>query len=153
MKIKTTNKIPRRGKIVIQANEIWNLGAIEKQKEYFKSITCDSLKVEGQDDAVDMISYKCNLLFSPTRVVIEEAFEEGDIPANAEISWNINGFRNPIQSNDRFQVFEVYTTGNDIKDRVDILADAYVEVTTAAHLLDVNLKPHADVRPDIRNMV
>lgn len=43
----TKHKIPRRGKIVLQANEIWNLGAIEKQKEYFNSITCDSFTVQS----------------------------------------------------------------------------------------------------------
>lgn len=151
----TKHKISRRGKIVLQANEIWNLGAIEKQKEYFNSITCDSLKIQGQDDISekDMINFSCNLLLNPTRVVVENAFEDEDVPANTMVTFVIHGFKNPIQSKDKFEVFDLFTTGFDIADRVDILTKAYVQVNTPAKLLDASIQPHAEVEAKVLNMV
>lgn len=92
-------------------------------------------------------------MLNPTRVVVENAFEEADLPANSQVTFVIHGFKNPIQSKDKFQVFELYTTGFEIADRVDILRNAFVQVNTPAKLLDASIQPHAEVSANISNMV
>jgi hypothetical protein len=58
------------------------------------------------------------------------------VPAGTVIKIDIAGFRNPIQANKTFDMFEVETTGEDITHTVD-RSPASVMVTQAAKLIDV----------------
>jgi len=115
--LKTKNAIPKKGKILITISEYWNQGAIDNLKEYFTSITCDTMRVGLR--TIDASLFDCNFFTEPSKVVISGAFDTGIVREGSEISFNINGFRNPIQANTNFDVFNIYTTGENERYTVD----------------------------------
>lgn len=130
--IKTTNVIPRNGKIHITVGEYWNEGAIDDKIEYFSSISCDSFVIGGQANAA--ADYYCQWL-DGNRVEIEGGLlAKSSTPAGTVISWTIVGFRNPVAPHDKFEIFTVYTSAS----QVDLMVDqklVYVEVDVPATLV------------------
>ena len=66
--------------------------------------------------------------FDNNRVEIDGGFKDGGVPANTPIEISIVGFRNPICPNVPFDVFEVFTTGEDWEHTVDV-SPASITVT------------------------
>lgn len=63
-------------------------------------------------------------------------------PAGTVISWNIVGFRNPITPHDKYEIFTIYTTA----EQVDLLVDqklVYVEVDVPATLTEAKFQVSA----------
>ena len=104
--------------MILTISQYWNQGAIDNLVEYFSSITCDTFKIGLRQ--IDSSLYDCTFFTSdPAKLVIEGGFDDRDVPANTQLSININGFRNPIQANTDFNVFNIYSTGQSEKDIVD----------------------------------
>ena len=125
----TTHAIPRKGKLHVGVSAAWNEGDPDGELAYFSSITCHSFRVGG--DLRDEGSYAC-AFFDGARVEIDGGFTQ-IIPGGTEITISILGFRNPILAQVPFEVFTVYTTGEDKTHTVDTLPVA-VTVTEPAAL-------------------
>ena len=97
--------------------ELWNKAADNLKQEYFGSITCDSFTVGTTQ--IQLEQYDCSLLTDPARIVVDGGFKQADIPENTTISININGFKNPIQANTSYSIFNVFTSGQNEEDLVD----------------------------------
>lgn len=69
--ITTTHRIPKRGKIIIGVTAPWNEGATDGRIDYFSSITCDSMTIDGVDVASS--TYVCSFLDN-NRVEVSGAF-------------------------------------------------------------------------------
>lgn len=128
--ITTAHAIPKKGKLHIGVSAPWNDGAADSPVDYFSSITCNSLIVGGRRVADG--TYVCSF-FDNNRVEVDRGFNDRDVPANTVISISIVGFRNPICPNIPFDVFAVFTTGEDWEHTVDY-SRASLTVTEPATL-------------------
>lgn len=129
LSLTTTHAIPRKGKLNVGVSAAWNEGDPDGELAYFSSITCNSFTIGGASVADG--SYACSF-FDAARVEIDVGFDDG-VPGDTDIEIDILGFRNPILANQAFEVFTVYTTGEDETHTVDTLPVA-VTVTDPAAL-------------------
>jgi hypothetical protein len=129
LSLTTTHYIPRKGKLHVGVSAAWNEGDPVGELAYFSSITCHSFRVGGT--LRDLGSYAC-AFFEGNRVEIDGGFTE-NVPGGTDIEISILGFRNPILANQAFEVFTVYTTGEDKTHTVDTIPVA-VEVSKPALL-------------------
>lgn len=127
----TKHSIPKGGHLLIKINEYWNQGTISDFVEYFSSLTCDSLTVASSAGPVevDHALYDCIFFQNPSRLQIEGAFSKEAVPANTRITVNLNGFKNPVQANRDFSIFDVFTTDSNVADVVDEMLGAPVRVS------------------------
>lgn len=131
----TKHGIPKKGKLHISASAAWNDGALGSPVHYFSSITCNSFTIAGA--SVPAGSYVCSVFSAfggkGARVEIDGGFRSaGGASAGTSIKINIVGFRNPTLANVPFNVFTVYTTGEDVSHTIDTKAVAITVTESAA---------------------
>jgi len=132
LSITTGHVIPKKGMLHLHISEYWNEGDIIDPLEYFTSVSCHNFFVGTREIYEE--EFHCSLLSNPQRIQIYGGFDHAEIEAGSDISIEIAGFRNPIQANFAFNVFEVETTSKNFEDTVDKLS-ASVTITEAAKLV------------------